>query len=458
MVSNFLTDAAVVAVVLGVMIFVHELGHFTAAKWFGVRVLTFSLGFGKRLFGFKIGDTDYRVSLLPLGGYVKMAGEEPSDSVISGSENPQSSGAASATPDDDPGKFLSKPRWQRFVVIAMGPAMNIAMALAVLTCLYRYHFQKPAYEEQPARVGALEPGSPAAEAGLMPGDLILRLDRIRNPKWEDLVPKVLTSAGQTIPIDVLRDGHQIELKITPKATKQDQVGYIGVDPYQPAIIAEVEPGLPAGRAGLRPGDQIVAVNGLKAYSYPSVQQEIQAANGKEVDVTVERQGKEFHVRLTPVYTEVPGGKIWRMGVRFPNDYVAREIPWSQAFASAVDFNLRNSLLTFDVLGKILTRHMSPRSLSGPIGIAQISGAAFRAGFPELLMIVSFISLQLGIFNLVPIPILDGGAILLLLIETVIRRDLSIAFKERFLQVGMAFLLILAVFLVYNDIVKTLNSY
>ena len=458
MFSNFLTDAAVVAVVLGVMIFVHELGHFTAAKWFGVRVLTFSLGFGKRLFGFKIGDTDYRVSLLPLGGYVKMAGEEPSDSVISGSENPESSGAASATPDDDPGKFLSKPRWQRFVVIAMGPAMNIAMALAVLTCLYRYHFQKPAYEEQPARVGALEPGSPAAEAGLMPGDLILRLDRIRNPKWEDLVPKVLTSAGQTIPIDVLRDGHQIELKITPKATKQDQVGYIGVDPYQPAIIAEVEPGLPAGRAGLRPGDQIVAVNGLKAYSYPSVQQEIQAANGKEVDVTVERQGKEFHVRLKPVYTEVPGGKIWRMGVRFPNDYVAREIPWSQAFASAVDFNLRNSLLTFDVLGKILTRHMSPRSLSGPIGIAQISGAAFRAGFPELLMIVSFISLQLGIFNLVPIPILDGGAILLLLIETVIRRDLSIAFKERFLQVGMAFLLILAVFLVYNDIVKTLNSY
>ncbi|PYU92831.1 MAG: RIP metalloprotease RseP [Acidobacteria bacterium] len=458
MFSNFLTDAAVVAVVLGVMIFVHELGHFTAAKWFGVRVLTFSLGFGKRLFGFKIGDTDYRVSLLPLGGYVKMAGEEPSDSVISGSENPESSGAASATPDDDPGKFLSKPRWQRFVVIAMGPAMNIAMALAVLTCLYRYHFQKPAYEEQPARVGALEPGSPAAEAGLMPGDLILRLDRIRNPKWEDLVPKVLTSAGQTIPIDVLRDGHQIELKITPKATKQDQVGYIGVDPYQPAVIAEVEPGLPAGRAGLRPGDQIVAVNGLKAYSYPSVQQEIQAANGKEVDVTVERQGKEFHVRLTPVYTEVPGGKVWRIGVRFPNDYVAREIPWSQALASAVDFNLRNSLLTFDVLGKILTRHMSPRSLSGPIGIAQISGAAFRAGFPELLMIVSFISLQLGIFNLVPIPILDGGAILLLLIETVIRRDLSIAFKERFLQVGMAFLLILAVFLVYNDIVKTLNSY
>src|SRR5437773_3093237 len=458
MLSNFLTDAAVVAVVLGVMIFVHELGHFMAAKWFGVRVLTFSLGFGKRLFGFKKGDTDYRVSLLPLGGYVKMAGEEPSDNVITGSENPEASDGAPAAPADDPGKFLSKPRWQRSVVIAMGLTLNIAMALAVLTCLYRYHFQKPAYEEQPARVGALEPGSPAAEAGLMPGDLILRLDRIRNPKWEDLVPKVLTSAGQTIPIDVLRDGRQIELKITPKATKQDQVGYIGVDPYQPAIIAEVEPGLPAGRAGLRPGDQIVAVNGLKAYSYPSVQQEIQAANGKEVDVTVERQGKEFHVRLTPVYTEVPGGKVWRIGVRFPNDYVAREIPWSQALASAVDFNVRNSLLTFDVLGKILTRHMSPRSLSGPIGIAQISGAAFRAGFPELLMIVSFISLQLGIFNLVPIPILDGGAILLLLIETVIRRDLSIAFKERFLQVGMAFLLILAVFLVYNDIVKTLNSY
>src|SRR2546426_5772406 len=204
MFANFFTDAAVVAVVLGVMIFVHELGHFTAAKWFGVRVLTFSLGFGKRLFGFKIGDTDYRVSLLPLGGYVKMAGEEPSDNVISGSESPESSGAAPATPEDDPGKFLSKPRWQRFVVIAMGPAMNIAMALAVLTGLYRYHFQKPAYEEQPARVGALEPGSPAAEAGPITRDPLVRLGRIRNTKWADPVPQALTSAGPTIPPAVLR--------------------------------------------------------------------------------------------------------------------------------------------------------------------------------------------------------------------------------------------------------------
>jgi len=441
MFSNFITNAAVVAVVLGIMIFVHELGHFMAAKWFGVRVLTFSFGFGKRLFGIKRGDTDYRVSLLPFGGYVKMAGEEPAEARR-----------------EDPGEFLGKPRWQRFIVVVMGPVMNVVLALVVLTCLYKFRFQKPAYEEQPARVGGLEPDSPAARAGLQPGDLIVRVDGISNPKWEDLVPKVLTSADQPLPLEVIRDGHRLNLSITPKAEGSDRVGYIGVAPYEPAIIETVEPNLPAAQAGLKPGDQVVAVNGDPIYSYPTVRQVLQLGNGKEVDLTIERRGTQFPVRLKPVYSEVPGGKLWRIGVDFPNDFVIQRLPWRQALGASLDFNVRNSLLTIEVLGKILTRRMSPRTLSGPIRIAEISGAAYRSGFGDLLMVVSFISLQLGIFNLLPIPILDGGAILLLFIETIIRRDLSLAFKERFVQVGMAFLLLLAVFVVYNDIVKTLNPY
>ena len=167
---------------------------------------------------------------------------------------------------------------------------------------------------------------------------------------------------------------------------------------------------------------------------------------------------QFHVSLKPVYSEVPGGKLWRIGVDFPNDFVIQRLPWRQALGASLDFNVRNSLLTIEVLGKILTRRMSPRTLSGPIRISEIAGAAYRSGFGDLLMVVSFISLQLGIFNLLPIPILDGGAILLLFIETILRRDLSLAFKERFVQVGMAFLLLLAVFGVYNDIVKTFNPY
>lgn len=435
--SNFFTDTAVVVVVLGVMIFVHELGHFMAAKWFGVRVLTFSFGLGKRVFGIKYGDTDYRLSALPFGGYVKMAGEEPSED-----HKPE------------PTEFQARPRWQRFVIIMMGPTMNIVMAVAVLTGVYKFHFQRPAYEDQPARVGAVEPDSPASKAGLKPGDFIARLGGAANPHWEDLATTVMTSAGQSLPVEVVRNGQHLDLTLTPKAEGRDEIGYAGFAPYEPAVIDKVEPGFPAVQAGLQAGDEIVAFNGQACYSYPTLHEAVQFAKGNEVSLTVRRQGREFQVRLKPVLSEVAKTKIWRIGVDFANDMVVRRLPLDRAFVASIDFAASNSLLTFDVLGKILTWRMSAKSLSGPIGIAEVSGEAYRAGFVDLLMIVSFISLQLGIFNLLPIPILDGGAILLLVIESVIRRNLSLAFKERFVQIGMAFLLFLAVFVVYNDIMKS----
>ncbi len=441
MVSSFLTDAAVVVLVLGVMILVHEWGHFLAAKRFGIRVLIFSLGFGKRLFGFKRGDTDYRVSALPFGGYVKMAGDDPSDARR-----------------DDPGEFLARPRWQRFVVVLMGPAMNVLMAIVLLAGLYKLHFQKPAYEEQPARLGDLEPDSPAARAGLMAGDVIVRLDGLQDPKWEDVEIKVLTTVGEAIPLVVLRDGQSRNMTLTPRAEGPHRVGYAGWYPYVPSVIGTVDPGLPAGQAGLRPGDQIVALDGRKIYCWPRLAYALQSGNGKLVELTVLREGKEIRAQLKPVYSEVMGEKKWRIGVAFHSQIVVRQLPWRRAIASSLRDNLRNSLTTFDVLAKVVTRRMSTRSLAGPIGIAQLSGEAYRAGIPDLLMFVSFISLQLGIFNLLPIPILDGGVILLLLIEGSMRRDLSVGFKERFVQVGIAFLLLLAVFVMYNDIMKTLKPY
>jgi regulator of sigma E protease len=209
---------------------------------------------------------------------------------------------------------------------------------------------------------------------------------------------------------------------------------------------------------LRPGDQILGIDGRKVFFWPRIAYLLQTGNGKEAELTVQRQGKQFPVRVKPVLTEVRGEKVWRIGVAFRSNVVVRQLPWGQAIASALGDNLRNSLATFDVLGKIITRRMSTRSLAGPIGIVQLSTEAYRAGIPELLMFVSFISLQLGIFNLLPIPILDGGVIFLLLIEGVLRRDLSLEVKERFAQIGIAFLLLLAVFVMYNDIVKTLRPY
>lgn len=441
-VSNFFTDTTVVVVVLGFMIFIHELGHFLAAKRFGVRVMVFSLGFGKRLFGFKRGETDYRVSLLPLGGYVKMAGEDPSE--------PHTG---------DPGDFLYHPRWQRFVIAIMGPAMNIATAVILLSVLYKYHFQKPAYEEEPARIGEVDRNSPAAKAGLQAGDLVVQAGDMKNPTWEDLDLKVVTTTGEAIPLKVERDGQLLSVSLTPKAEGADRIGFAGLYPCLPNVIGAIEPSLPASQAGLRAGDRIVAVNGKRVDCFDSLAQVLQGLKNQQLDLTVLRAGGAMHFQVQPVFRDIRGEKRWVIGVDSPRvDVVVRQLPWKRAIATAVDENIRYTGATFDVLEKILTHHMSARSLTGPIGIAQISGEAYRAGVPDLLTLVSFISLQLGIFNLLPIPILDGGMILMLGIEGLMRRDLSLKFKERVVQVGMVFLLILAVFVMYNDIIKTIKPY
>jgi regulator of sigma E protease len=437
--ENALTNIVVVILVLGFMIFIHELGHFMAAKAFGIRVLVFSLGFGKRLFGFQRGDTDYRLSVLPFGGYVKMAGDDPSQ-----------------VREGKPGEFLSHPRWQRFFVVIMGPAMNIGLAVLLLGGLYHFHHQKPAYQEQPARIGDIEPDSPAAKAGLQAGDLIVRFDGLQNPKWEDVQIKVLTTVDEAIPVEVQRGNETLKVSVTPVARGKDRIGDAGWSPSLVGRVDSVEATLPAGQAGMKPGDEIVALDGHRIYFWPRIASAIQESAGKEVDITVARAGQEIEFHLKPVLTEVRGEKVWRVGVSFRNDMVIQKLPWGEALSASLRDNMRNSLATFDVLGKILTRRMSTRSLTGPIGIAQLSGEAYRAGWPELIMLVCFISLQLGIFNLLPIPVLDGGVILLLLVETAIRRDLSLAVKERFAQVGVVFLLLLAAFVMFNDIMKSIR--
>jgi regulator of sigma E protease len=442
MLNNILRDAGVIVVVLPLMIFVHELGHFLAAKAFGVRVLTFSFGFGKRLFGVKRGDTDYRLSLLPLGGYVKMAGDDPSQ--------PR---------QGDPREYLAKPRWNRFIIVIMGPAMNVVMAVVLMTLLNHFHFQRPAYEEQPARIGRVDPNSPAAAAGLKAGDLIVRYGSLTNPDWEDMLLKVATSVNETEPVEVARDGKRLSLTITPQPKGSDRTGDIGVLPVQPAVIRSVEASMPAGRAGLKPGDRIMALDGTAIYQGAAFVDALQEGKGKEVTITVMRKGKEFELRLKPVYAPIENGPAWRIGASFsflPDDMVVRQLPWDQAFGTSVEFCVQNSLLTFEVLEKILTRKMSTDTLSGPIGMAEMSGQAYSMGFPTLVLFVAMISLQLGIFNLLPVPILDGGAIVLLIIEGILRKDLSLEVKERVIQVGFVFLLLLAVFVTYNDIMKTLR--
>ena len=355
---------------------------------------------------------------------------------------------------------MSQPRWKRFVIVVMGPAMNVLLAVALLTGLYKFHFQRPAYLDRArARSAMWRPDPPPPQANIQPGDLILRLGTQDNPKWEDVDFKILTSANEAIPVEIEHNGEIVNTSITPdrQGSRSGRCMSDGI-PLPVGILDGVEPGLPASKAGLKPGDEIVGIDGHKVFYFPSVALAIQNGNGKPVTFDIIRDGKEFQVTVQPTYGELMGEKRWRVGFWFHNGMVVRHLPWGQALKASLDDNARNCLATFDVLGKILTRRMSARSLSGPIGIAQLSGEAYRAGIPDLLLLVSFISLQLGIFNLLPIPVLDGGVILLLLVEGLIRRDLSLQVKERFVQVGIVFLLLLAAFVMYNDLVKTFRPY
>lgn len=435
------TDVVVVAIVLGFMIFVHELGHFIVAKHFGVRTPVFSIGFGKRLWGFERGGTDYRISLLPLGGYVKMDGEDPSESNR-----------------DDPGNFLAKSRWQRFLIAVAGPAMNIITALVLLAALYKFHYEKPAFAGQPARVGDVEPGSPASIAGIRRGDLIVRFGGVEHPTWQDVELNVAMTTRQAIPMEVERDGTLLHFSLSPKAEGEDQMGYAGLGPCWPSEVGQVEPGMPASHARLMPGDKVTAIDGAPVPCFQSMSSLIQDADGKPVTMSIDRHGKPLQVVVQPVRESGQANGRWIVGIGVAQDTVVERLPVGQAIEKSWSDNVQSTVITFKAIKRILNHQMSAKSLSGPVGIAQLSGAAYREGIVALLSFVAFISLQLGIFNLLPIPMLDGGMILMLFAESVMQRDLSLQFKERVVQAGIFLLLLLVVFVTYNDIIKAIGHY
>ncbi len=440
-IANLTTDLIVAALVLGFLIFVHEAGHFLAAKHFGVRAPVFSIGFGKRLWGFQRGGTDYRISLLPVGGYVRMAGEDPTES------HP-----------DDPGNLLAHPRWQRFLIAFAGPAVNLLVALIVLAALYKFHYERPAYEERAARIGEVDPGSPAAAAGLKPGDLIVRMGNQEHPDWENVEINVLTTTNQVIPLQILRHGQLLNVPLTPKAEGADQTGYAGLYPCFPSVVGEVERSSPAARAGLEPGDHILAIDNRQVPCFEQLSSVIQARAGKPVQLTVSRHGKEFQSLLQPVRQNIDGQSKWIVGVTVGTDILVKKLPFGQAVESSLRKNVDNTVLTYVVLKKILTRHMSTRAIAGPVGIVQLSGEAYQLGFADLVAFVAYISLELGIVNLLPIPVMDGGVIVVLFIEGIMQRDLSIKLKERIIQAGMLLILLLLVFVTYNDVIRAIGHY
>jgi regulator of sigma E protease len=440
--SKWPIEIASVVFVLGVLVFVHEFGHYAVAKLCGVRVDVFSLGFGKRLWGFHRGDTDYRISALPLGGYVKMAGENPMEERTG-----------------DPGEFTSHPRWQRFLIAIAGPAMNILLAVVVLTGVFMVHYERPLYADQPAVVGWVTDASPAQRAGVQAGDKILRIQNLANPTWEDVIYRIVLNANQPVEVDLQRGADTLHKTVVPEPVGRDQLGSVGWVPQGPAEVARVEPGMPAAVAGVQVGDELVALNGSEnAAALTSV---LQTNKDKPIQLMILRQGQQHTVTVTPQYTddaENPGQHKYRIGVVIAPPTRVEKLALPAAFSLAVEECKTNSGFVFELLGKMLERKVSVKQLSSPIGIAKAAGdAAMEKGWAPLFGFMAMVSLQLALFNLLPIPILDGGLMLMLLIEGLIRRDIKQEIKERVYQAAFVFLMLFAAVVIFNDVIKQLHS-
>jgi regulator of sigma E protease len=436
-------------VVLGIMVLVHEFGHFAVAKFFRVRVEVFSVGFGTRLFGFRRGDTDYRLSLLPLGGYVKMAGENPTEERTG-----------------DPGEFASHPRWQRVLIGLAGPVANFLLAFVLMTGYYMMHNEVEQYLYGPAIVDIVPPNSAAAHSGIQSGDRIVKFDKDQNPTWERVRIRAALDANSAVPITVERNVNgqpqqfSSDLYLLDGSKGQDfEIESIGLIPrYQtdPLKVHDVEPGFPADKAGLKAGDTIESINGQTLHSVPAVMAFLQQQNGQPVALNVLRDGKQLTLHVLPIWADNGAGQMgYRLGFKanLP-PFRVEQLPLPQAVSRSVSFNLHNSGYILDVLHRLITRRSNVQQLSGPIGIARDTGEAITMpGWQPIITLMALISLNLGIFNLLPIPILDGGMILLLMIEGTIRRDLNQQFKERIYQVAFVMLVLFAVFVMFNDVSK-----
>ncbi len=433
--SDFLTSLVAVVAVLGFMILIHEFGHYAVAKWLGVRVEQFAIGFGKRLIGFRKGETDYRINAIPLGGYVKMSGENPMDQRT-----------------DDPREFLNHSRWHRFLIAIAGPAMNILLAVILLTTVYMVHYEYPAVDDQAPVIGWVLKDTAAAKAGFEVGDRITRVDGIDNPTWEQVGLKEMLSPGQPLDVQIDRQGKIIEKTVVPEPTGVDQIGFAGWAPKEQTVtITDLVEGMPADKAGLKEGDKITALDGRPMPALAAMIESLKITRDKPITLTVLRNGEEKTFTVQPVLYD----KSYRIGIGSLQMKV-KTLPFAEALSLSLHENRQNALLILELVKKMAQRKISMRSIEGPIRIGQAAGeAARRKGWTPLMSLTAAISLNLGIFNLLPIPILDGGVILFLLIEGLMRRDISMNIKERVYQAAFVFLVLFAVMVIYNDLMKTI---
>jgi regulator of sigma E protease len=444
--------------ILGAAVVLHEFGHFIVAKLLGIRVETFSVGFGPSLWGRKWGTTEYRISAVPLGGYVKLGGDE-SNAPIEGE-------GASDIPEKE--QFTLRPRWQKFLVAVAGPVMNILTALAI-PFIGGLMSGVPVMPTSPI-VSRVMPGSAAQAAGIERGDRIVSFNGAENPAWDDIRGDIMVVENQPKPRQfvVERNGQRIPITVTPTRRKEgnDPVGEVGILPDYgvavPVTIRGVAANSPAAQAGLQPGDRLVAINGQAVRNRDQVTGDIYEVQGNQVQLTVERQGRQMEITSGLDPQAVKEGKVQpRLGVDLIEVVPREAVGVGGAAAYAARYNLQILKLTGKALKQLFVGDRSARdTLSGPLGIYEAASTSVNeGGWGGLFAMLGFLSLSLGVFNLLPIPVLDGGAIFLLLVEALLALGgwkLSMRVRERIQQVGFVMLLLLMGFVITNDVLKKVS--
>ena len=432
---NILSNILALLVVIGVIIFVHELGHFLAARLFRIKVRVFSIGFGARLWGFERGGTEYRLAMVPLGGYVAFSGIDPSN------------------PTGDAGDFITKPRWQRMVVLLAGPAANVVLSIVLIAAVLVAGTELAGPRDLSTEIGAVAQDSAASEAGLQAGDTILRLDDEDVSDWREVANIVLTSPERRLAVDFERDGKSLSTVLVPRRIPRHELGDAGMYASLLPRVREVLEGTPAERAGIRYGDTLYAVDGHPIADADDFRQLVEPRAGEEVSVEIGRGEERLVVRLVPA----DEGGVGRVGIAISHFSYRRAGPAS-ALIESVRINWDTATEIFGFLGRLAERRVSPQSaLAGPIEIARISGQAARRSFNDLVFLTALISLNICILNLLPIPVLDGGQLVILLFESVLRRDLSIRFKNLVTQFGLVVIVGIMMFALYFDLVKNLPA-
>jgi len=434
-------------VVLGILILVHELGHFFMARFAGVGVERFSIGFGPVLWRVRGKDTEYCVSLIPMGGYVKMMGDD---------ENPLEGGKAGIV---DPAKaFNTKPLLARFLIVFAGPAMNFILAVVIAALMFTVVGRPVA----PAVVGRVVEGGSSAQAGLRTGDRIVAVDGKPIQYWEDLARVVQAAAGRTLQVTAQGPAGDRTVALTPVQAKRkdlfgdDQVVWeIGATPYMPAAIGDTIPGDPADAAGLKAGDVVTAIEGQPALSWDELAERIHQRAGQPTRLDIKRGSQTLAITVTPKKGKIPGAdgketEVGLIGIR-PGGAVTmvRSNPVSALWEGLVwsgDVTLKTAIGLY----KIVVGQLDRSNIGGPIQIAKTAGEQARQGFVSLALFTAVISINLFLLNLLPVPMLDGGHLLFFGFEAVLGRPLSVRKREVAQQVGFALLMLLMVFAFYND--------